>query len=152
MVRRFISCWIYILSIFLHDYIRNILTLMVNCKIIQKYVLFFKVKDLKEAVLKLAAADRLRSQGFLRSEQNLPKTNKRGEWRFHLIHCVCWLFTFDLFLFVFVKWWAHHIIQIYLCKKSTYGVWCFCLFINQFKWSIGDKANDNISPLKRLSL
>lgn len=27
----------------------------------------------------LAAADKLRSQGFLRSEQNLPKTNKRGE-------------------------------------------------------------------------
>uniref|UniRef100_A0A3Q1J8R5 Uncharacterized protein n=1 Tax=Anabas testudineus TaxID=64144 RepID=A0A3Q1J8R5_ANATE len=32
----------------------------------------------KEAVLKLAAADKLRSQGFLRSEQNLPKTNKRA--------------------------------------------------------------------------
>uniref|UniRef100_A0A673CR71 Urotensin-related peptide 1 n=1 Tax=Sphaeramia orbicularis TaxID=375764 RepID=A0A673CR71_9TELE len=28
--------------------------------------------------LVLAAADKLRSQGFLRSEQNLPKTNKRG--------------------------------------------------------------------------
>lgn len=27
----------------------------------------------------LAAADKLRSQGFLRTEQNLPKTNKRGE-------------------------------------------------------------------------
>lgn len=52
---------------------------MVNSKIIQKYVLIFKVKDLREAVLKLAAADKLRSQGFLRSEQNLPKTNKRGE-------------------------------------------------------------------------
>ncbi|TWW55229.1 hypothetical protein D4764_09G0002780 [Takifugu flavidus] len=37
------------------------------------------VKDLREAVLKLAAADKLRSQGFHRSEQNLPKTNKRGE-------------------------------------------------------------------------
>ncbi|XP_038555637.1 urotensin-related peptide 1 [Micropterus salmoides] len=36
------------------------------------------VEDLKEAVLKLAAADKLRSQGFLRSEQNLPKTNKRA--------------------------------------------------------------------------
>ncbi|XP_039975815.1 urotensin-related peptide 1 [Xiphias gladius] len=36
------------------------------------------VEDLKEVVLKLAAADRLRSQGFLRSEQNLPKTNKRA--------------------------------------------------------------------------
>ncbi|XP_033994246.1 uncharacterized protein urp1 [Trematomus bernacchii] len=35
------------------------------------------VEDLREAVLKLAAADKLRSQGFLRSEQNLPKTNKR---------------------------------------------------------------------------
>ncbi|KAI4819068.1 hypothetical protein KUCAC02_004349 [Chaenocephalus aceratus] len=37
------------------------------------------VEDLREAVLKLAAADKLRSQGFLRSEQNLPKTNKRSE-------------------------------------------------------------------------
>ncbi|XP_041799623.1 urotensin-related peptide 1 [Chelmon rostratus] len=36
------------------------------------------VEDLKEAVLKLAAADKLRSQGFVRSEQNLPKTNKRA--------------------------------------------------------------------------
>ncbi|XP_037636095.1 urotensin-related peptide 1 [Sebastes umbrosus] len=35
------------------------------------------VEDLRETVLKLAAADKLRSQGFLRSEQNLPKTNKR---------------------------------------------------------------------------
>ncbi|KAI3351588.1 hypothetical protein L3Q82_020432, partial [Scortum barcoo] len=35
------------------------------------------VEDLREAMLKLAAADKLRSQGFLRSEQNLPKTNKR---------------------------------------------------------------------------
>uniref|UniRef100_A0A8C2WUP5 Urotensin-related peptide 1 n=1 Tax=Cyclopterus lumpus TaxID=8103 RepID=A0A8C2WUP5_CYCLU len=37
-----------------------------------------QVKDLREAVLKLEAADRFRSQGFLRSEQNLPKANKRG--------------------------------------------------------------------------
>ncbi|KAK1904606.1 putative glycosyltransferase [Dissostichus eleginoides] len=37
------------------------------------------VEDLREAVLKLAASDKLRSQGFLRSEQNLPKTNKRSE-------------------------------------------------------------------------
>ncbi|XP_040928486.2 urotensin-related peptide 1 [Betta splendens] len=36
------------------------------------------VEDLREAILKLAAADRLRSQGFLRSEQNLPKANKRA--------------------------------------------------------------------------
>ncbi|XP_035525673.1 uncharacterized protein urp1 [Morone saxatilis] len=36
------------------------------------------VEDLGEAVLKLAAAEKLRSQGFLRSEQNLPKTNKRA--------------------------------------------------------------------------
>ncbi|KAF3694076.1 hypothetical protein EXN66_Car009752 [Channa argus] len=36
------------------------------------------VEDLKEAILKLAAADKLRSQGFLRTEQNLPKTNKRA--------------------------------------------------------------------------
>ncbi|CAL8263328.1 unnamed protein product [Lota lota] len=38
----------------------------------------FQVDDLKEVVLKLAAADKLRSQGFLRSEQSLPKTNKRA--------------------------------------------------------------------------
>lgn len=37
-----------------------------------------QVDDLREAVLTLAAADKLRAQGFLRSEQNLPKTNKRG--------------------------------------------------------------------------
>ncbi|XP_041654087.1 urotensin-related peptide 1 [Cheilinus undulatus] len=36
------------------------------------------VEDLREAVIKLAAADKLRSQGFLRSEQNLPKTKKRA--------------------------------------------------------------------------
>uniref|UniRef100_A0A665UW66 Urotensin-related peptide 1 n=1 Tax=Echeneis naucrates TaxID=173247 RepID=A0A665UW66_ECHNA len=39
---------------------------------------FLQVKDIKLAVLKLAAADKLRSQGFLRSEQSLPKTNKRA--------------------------------------------------------------------------
>uniref|UniRef100_A0A673LST9 Urotensin-related peptide 1 n=1 Tax=Sinocyclocheilus rhinocerous TaxID=307959 RepID=A0A673LST9_9TELE len=37
------------------------------------------VDDLKAVVLKLAAADNLRSQGYLRSEQNLPKNNKRGD-------------------------------------------------------------------------
>ncbi|XP_075958956.1 urotensin-related peptide 1 [Anarhichas minor] len=36
------------------------------------------VEDLREAVLKLEAADKLHSQGFLRSEQNLPKANKRA--------------------------------------------------------------------------
>ncbi|KAM8848419.1 urotensin-related peptide 1 [Synchiropus picturatus] len=36
------------------------------------------VEDLKEAVLKLAAVDKLRSHSFLRSEQNLPKANKRA--------------------------------------------------------------------------
>ncbi|KAM8908052.1 urotensin-related peptide 1 [Spinachia spinachia] len=36
------------------------------------------VENLGEAVLKMEAADRLRSQGFLRSEQNLPKANKRA--------------------------------------------------------------------------
>ncbi|XP_060903451.1 urotensin-related peptide 1 [Labrus mixtus] len=36
------------------------------------------VEDLREAVLKLEAADKLRSQVFLRSEQSLPKTNKRA--------------------------------------------------------------------------
>lgn len=39
----------------------------------------FQMDDLKEVVMKLAAADKLRSQGFLRSEQNLPKPNKRGQ-------------------------------------------------------------------------
>lgn len=38
-----------------------------------------QVDDLKAVVMKLAAADNLRSQGFLRSEQNLPKPNKRGQ-------------------------------------------------------------------------
>ncbi|KAM7000575.1 urotensin-related peptide 1 [Tautogolabrus adspersus] len=36
------------------------------------------VEDLREAVLKLEAADKLRSQVILRSEQSLPKTNKRA--------------------------------------------------------------------------
>ncbi|XP_074529774.1 urotensin-related peptide 1 [Halichoeres trimaculatus] len=36
------------------------------------------VEDLRETVFKLAAADKLRSQGFLRSEQSLPRTNKRA--------------------------------------------------------------------------
>ncbi|XP_051810706.1 urotensin-related peptide 1 [Acanthochromis polyacanthus] len=36
------------------------------------------VEDFKDVVLKLAAADKLRSQGFVRSEQSLPKTNKRA--------------------------------------------------------------------------
>uniref|UniRef100_A0A671Q7S0 Urotensin-related peptide 1 n=1 Tax=Sinocyclocheilus anshuiensis TaxID=1608454 RepID=A0A671Q7S0_9TELE len=35
-------------------------------------------EDFKAVVLKLAAADNLRSQGYLRSEQNLPKNNKRA--------------------------------------------------------------------------
>lgn len=35
--------------------------------------------DLKAVVLKLATADNLRSQGYLRSVQNLPKNSKRGE-------------------------------------------------------------------------
>ncbi|XP_036404461.1 urotensin-related peptide 1 [Megalops cyprinoides] len=36
------------------------------------------VDYIKAAVLKLAAADNLRSQGFLRSEQGSPKANKRA--------------------------------------------------------------------------
>ncbi|TRY88805.1 hypothetical protein DNTS_015019 [Danionella cerebrum] len=36
------------------------------------------VDDLKAVVMKLAAADNLRSQAFLRSAQNLPKHNKRA--------------------------------------------------------------------------
>ncbi|XP_068182514.1 urotensin-related peptide 1 [Antennarius striatus] len=39
---------------------------------------FANMVDLREAILKLAAADRIRSQGFLRSEQNMPKTSKRA--------------------------------------------------------------------------
>lgn len=50
-----------------------------NKDFISWFGLVFKMKDLREAVLKLEAADKLRSQGFLRSEQTLPKTNKRGE-------------------------------------------------------------------------
>lgn len=38
-----------------------------------------QVDDLKAVVLKLAAADNLRSQGYLRSEQSLPKNSKRGK-------------------------------------------------------------------------
>ncbi|KAJ0002853.1 hypothetical protein NQD34_008002 [Periophthalmus magnuspinnatus] len=36
------------------------------------------VEDLKEVILKMAAADKLRSQDFIRSEQSLPKTSKRA--------------------------------------------------------------------------
>ncbi|XP_062857038.1 urotensin-related peptide 1 [Trichomycterus rosablanca] len=36
------------------------------------------VDDLKMMVLKLAAADNLRSQGYVRSNQNLAKPNKRA--------------------------------------------------------------------------
>ncbi|KAI5105100.1 hypothetical protein C0J45_4772 [Silurus meridionalis] len=46
---------------------------------VQKDKMNHMVDDLKEVVMKLAAADNLRSQGFLRSEQNLPKPSKRGE-------------------------------------------------------------------------
>ncbi|KTG45257.1 hypothetical protein cypCar_00011656, partial [Cyprinus carpio] len=35
-------------------------------------------EDFKAVILKLAAANNLRSQGYLRSEQNLPKNNKRA--------------------------------------------------------------------------
>lgn len=48
-----------------------------NCFLLPLYF-SLQVEDLREAVLKLAAADKLRAHGFLRSEQNLPKTNKRG--------------------------------------------------------------------------
>uniref|UniRef100_A0A3P8S5T1 Urotensin-related peptide 1 n=1 Tax=Amphiprion percula TaxID=161767 RepID=A0A3P8S5T1_AMPPE len=40
------------------------------------------VEDFKDVVFKLAAADKLRSQGFVRSEQSLPKTNKRCFWKY----------------------------------------------------------------------
>ncbi|XP_076149075.1 urotensin-related peptide 1 [Alosa pseudoharengus] len=36
------------------------------------------VDGLKEVVMKLAAANKLRSQGFTRSDQSLPKNNKRA--------------------------------------------------------------------------
>ncbi|XP_037118045.1 urotensin-related peptide 1 [Syngnathus acus] len=36
------------------------------------------IEGLKAVVLKLAAADKLRSQAFARSAQGLPKTNKRA--------------------------------------------------------------------------
>ncbi|XP_061691130.1 urotensin-related peptide 1 [Syngnathoides biaculeatus] len=36
------------------------------------------IDGLKAMVLKLAAADKLRSQAFVRSEQGLPKTSKRA--------------------------------------------------------------------------
>ncbi|KAK7922150.1 hypothetical protein WMY93_009052 [Mugilogobius chulae] len=36
------------------------------------------MENLKEVILKMATADKLRSQGFIRSEQSLPKTNKRA--------------------------------------------------------------------------
>ncbi|XP_051937409.1 urotensin-related peptide 1 [Hippocampus zosterae] len=36
------------------------------------------IEGLKAVVLKLAAADKLRSQAFVRSEQGVPKTNKRA--------------------------------------------------------------------------
>ncbi|XP_072292414.1 urotensin-related peptide 1 isoform X2 [Eucyclogobius newberryi] len=42
----------------------------------EKYVNM--VEDLKEVILKLAAADKLHSQGFIRSQQSLPKTSKRA--------------------------------------------------------------------------
>uniref|UniRef100_A0A3B5K923 Urotensin-related peptide 1 n=1 Tax=Takifugu rubripes TaxID=31033 RepID=A0A3B5K923_TAKRU len=44
----------------------------------KKYSDIRQTQHAQEAVLKLAAADKLRSQGFHRSEQNLPKTNKRA--------------------------------------------------------------------------
>lgn len=42
-----------------------------------------KIEGLKAVVLKLAAADKLRSQAFVRSDQGVPKTNKRGESKLH---------------------------------------------------------------------
>ncbi|XP_051790928.1 urotensin-related peptide 1 [Erpetoichthys calabaricus] len=36
------------------------------------------VDDIKNAVLKLAAAEKLRSHGFVKSEQNTPKATKRA--------------------------------------------------------------------------
>uniref|UniRef100_A0A3B5PTA2 Urotensin-related peptide 1 n=1 Tax=Xiphophorus maculatus TaxID=8083 RepID=A0A3B5PTA2_XIPMA len=55
-------------------------TKMVKLVFLNQFFFFFfsQVEDLKEVVLKLAAADKLRSQGFVRSEQSLPKTNKRA--------------------------------------------------------------------------
>uniref|UniRef100_A0A3Q3DH90 Urotensin-related peptide 1 n=1 Tax=Hippocampus comes TaxID=109280 RepID=A0A3Q3DH90_HIPCM len=39
---------------------------------------YLKIEGLKAVVLKLAAADKLRSQAFVRSEQGVPKPNKRA--------------------------------------------------------------------------
>lgn len=36
------------------------------------------VDDLKDVIFKLATVDKLRTQGFARSEQSLPKNNKRA--------------------------------------------------------------------------
>uniref|UniRef100_A0A3B4AUY5 Uncharacterized protein n=1 Tax=Periophthalmus magnuspinnatus TaxID=409849 RepID=A0A3B4AUY5_9GOBI len=36
------------------------------------------LKESKKVILKMAAADKLRSQDFIRSEQSLPKTSKRA--------------------------------------------------------------------------
>ncbi|XP_077104162.1 urotensin-related peptide 1 [Siphateles boraxobius] len=47
-------------------------------EILQQEIMNNMVDELKTVVLKLAAADNLRSQGYLRSEQNLPKNNKRA--------------------------------------------------------------------------
>uniref|UniRef100_A0A672NPN3 Urotensin-related peptide 1 n=1 Tax=Sinocyclocheilus grahami TaxID=75366 RepID=A0A672NPN3_SINGR len=49
-----------------------------SCKTLQQEKIN-NMEDFKAVVLKLAAADNLRSQGYVRSEQNLPKNNKRGE-------------------------------------------------------------------------
>jgi len=46
------------------------------------------VDDIKAVVLKLAAADNLRSQGYLRSEQSLPKNNKRGEVPIYVVQII----------------------------------------------------------------
>uniref|UniRef100_A0A3P9JB78 Urotensin-related peptide 1 n=1 Tax=Oryzias latipes TaxID=8090 RepID=A0A3P9JB78_ORYLA len=68
------------------------------------------VEDLKEVVLKLAAADRLRSQGFVRSEQSLPKTNKRGDF---LPHKQIITLTYSLVFFLT----KHHLFRFFFLQR-----------------------------------
>ncbi|XP_052005987.1 urotensin-related peptide 1 [Xyrauchen texanus] len=61
--------------------IKNVLPVLIQRgekETLQQEKITNMVDDLKAVILKLAAADNLRSQGYVRSEQNLPKNNKRA--------------------------------------------------------------------------